>query len=110
MANQHINPSPAVAVTLSDDGAALLVTGVINFKNVVKLREHGKQLLARQAHPLVIIDLQAVARSDNSGLVLLIAWMRDARELGKTIAFRHVPDFLKRMAEVFGLNSILLRE
>src|SRR5690348_404502 len=107
MVNQHTNANPNVAVTLSDDGAALLVTGVINFKNVVKLRHQGKQWLARQALTLVVIDLQAVAKSDNSGLVLLVAWMRDARELGKTVNFRHVPDFLQRMSEVFGLNSIL---
>lgn len=108
MAKQHTPANPNVTVTLSEDGQALQVSGVINFSNVVKLRQQGKQLLAQQTQPLVVIDLQAVKQSDNSGLVLLVAWMRDARALGKTINFRQTPDFLLGMAEVFGLKTILV--
>ncbi len=94
-----IQPGPEAGV--------LQVIGSVNFKNVVKLRNQGQYWLAQQTSQAVVVDLQGVASSDNSGLVLLVAWLRDARHAQKTLVFRHVPKFLLRMAEVFGLNSVI---
>ncbi len=96
-----------VTIKLSEDQSTLVVDGSLNFKHVLKLRRLGKKLLMQQTQPFVNIDLQHVKRSDNSGLVLLVAWIRDAREAGKSINYLHVPEFLRRMAQVFGLESIL---
>jgi ABC-type transporter Mla MlaB component len=96
-----------VAVNLNKDRSALAVVGAVNFKNVVKLRQNGKHLLAQYPQAVVPIDLQGIQNSDNSGLVLLVAWVEDARDMQKTVTFQHVPDFLQRMAQVFGLQSIL---
>ena len=99
-----------VFVKLSDDRAALLVEGSVNFKNVVRLRQAGKELLAQQTTAVVAVDLAKVKNSDNAGLVLLIAWMGDAKHVKKNLVFQHVPDFLQRMAQVFGLQSILFQQ
>ncbi len=96
-----------VAINFSRDRSALEVTGAVNFKNVVKLRQQGKHLLAQHPQAVVPIDLQGIQTSDNSGLVLLVAWVEDARDVQKTLKFQHVPDFLQRMAQVFGLQSVL---
>lgn len=96
-----------VTIKLSEDQSVLIVDGSLNFKHVVKLRKLGKKLLMQQTQTVVNIDLQNVKRSDNSGLVLLIAWIRDARNAGKSVNYHHVPEFLRRMAQVFGLESIL---
>jgi ABC-type transporter Mla MlaB component len=101
---------PAVSVLPGADPATLLVAGSVSFSNVVKLRNHGKQLLQQSTQPQLTFDLQKVEDSDNSGLVLLVAWMQDAKHVNKTILFRHVPDFLQRMAQVFGLHSMLFNK
>ena len=66
-----------------------------------------KKLLMQQKHNFVTIDLQNIIQSDNSGLVLLVAWIRDAHAQGKSINYCHVPEFMRGMAQVFGLESIL---
>jgi phospholipid transport system transporter-binding protein len=96
-----------VAVNFSDDRSALEVMGSVNFKNVVKLRREGQRLLAQWSPAAATIDLQKIQNSDNSGLVLLVAWVEDAQKMKKTVTFRNVPEFLQRMAQVFGLQSIL---
>lgn len=96
-----------VAINFSADRSSLVVTGSINFKNVVKLRREGKHLLMQIAHSAVSIDLRGIQDSDNSGLVLLTAWVEDAKLLKKKVTFHNAPAFLLRMAQVFGLQSIL---
>lgn len=95
------------SVAFNDNRDALLVTGSLSFKNVVRLRNQGKHCLAQQTPAVITVDLQGIEQSDNSGLVLLVAWMRDARLLQKKLVFRHVPAFFDRMSQVFGLHSIL---
>lgn len=97
------------SVKPSDEPNVLAVAGFLNFKNVVNLRNQGKEWLQQPSAAEVIIDLKEVENSDNSGLVLLVAWMRDAANVKKTIVFRHVPNMLQRMAQLFGLQSILFK-
>lgn len=85
------------------------MSGYINFKNVIKLRQEGKKLFALNPHSHVKIDLHGIEGSDNSVLVLLIAWLRDARDLQKKLVYCNVPEFLQSMAKVFGLSSILFK-
>lgn len=99
-----------VSVKLGDDGAVFLVVGSVSFDNVVKLRNQGKQLLMKQTAPVITVDLRGVEKSDNSGLVLLVIWLQDAREAEKKLVFQNVPHFLERMAEVFGLYSLLFKK
>jgi phospholipid transport system transporter-binding protein len=97
----------SVNVTLSADGSALLVTGSINFQNVVRLRDSGKQLLSQTSASALTVNLAELQHSDNAGLVLLISWLRDAQDIKKTLTFDYVPHYLQQMAQVFGLYSIL---
>jgi phospholipid transport system transporter-binding protein len=97
------------SVKPSQEPNVLAVAGFLNFKNVVALRHQGKEWLQQPGTAEVAIDLREVENSDNSGLVLLVAWMRDAHAARKTLVFRHVPVFLQRMAQVFGLQSILFK-
>jgi anti-anti-sigma factor len=106
---QHINHDAVVSASLSEDRGILSVVGTIRFHNVVKLRNAGKHLLAQKTPATINVDLQSVENSDNSGLVLLVAWMRDARHVNKSLVYQNVPDFLQRMAQVFGLRSILFK-
>ncbi len=94
-------------VQLSGDGLGLAVAGLLTFKNIVKLREQGKQLISETNAEEVAVDLQGVENSDNSGLVLLLAWIRDAKAYNKKLIFRNIPDFMQRMAGIFGIEFLL---
>lgn len=98
-----------VAINLNHDQSECRVNGYINFKNVMKLRKDGQKLFTLYPHADVKINLHGIEGSDNSVLVLLIAWLRDARKLQKKLIYCNVPDFLQSMAQVFGLSSILFK-
>jgi ABC-type transporter Mla MlaB component len=98
-----------VAVNLTSDQRACRVTGYINFKNVMKLRKNGKHLFGANPDSNITIDLGGIDGSDNSVLVLLVAWLRDAQEFDKKITYTNVPEFLQSMAQVFELSSILFK-
>lgn len=98
-----------VAINLFDGQNECKVSGYINFKNVMKLRKDGKKLFTLCPHAEVIIDLHGIEGSDNSVLVLLVAWLRDARNMQKKLIYSNVPQFLQTMANVFGLGSILFK-
>lgn len=105
--NKLAQQNGPATIKMSEDHT-LMVEGFLNFKHVVKLREKGKDLFKSQS-AVINIDLTQVKGSDNSGLVLLVAWIRDAKHQGKSVNFRHIPDFLQRMAQVFGLQKILFK-
>ncbi|MDR1647967.1 MAG: STAS domain-containing protein [Zoogloeaceae bacterium] len=53
------------------------------------------------------VDLADVAAADSSGLAVLIAWQRQARMRGACLAFVNVPDSLKALAALYGLDVAL---
>jgi len=52
-------------------------------------------------------DLTAVRTCDSSALVVLLAWQRAARAVGKSIEVIGVPDDMMSLAKVYGVSSIL---
>lgn len=65
----------------------------------------GKRWLADSAG--VDIDLKGITRADSAGLALLVAWMRDAEQMKKNIRFLNIPDQMRAIATVCGLNGLL---
>jgi len=53
------------------------------------------------------IDLADVSRADSAGLALLITWMRQAKESGKTISFYNLPTQMQAIARASGLDEFL---
>jgi anti-anti-sigma factor len=96
------------SIKVNPEKTALLLSGRLNFVDVVELRKLGKSLIQAFPESKVVLDLKEVKSSDNSALVLLVAWIRDAHKMDKSIVFREVPEFLFRMAQVFGLNDLLM--
>lgn len=91
-------------ITLEKNGLAK-ISGVLSFDTVNQLRLMGDQLLAQHDH--LIFDFQQVTRSDSSGLALLTAWTRIARQSGKKVEFSNLPEQLIDIAKVGGLVKIL---
>ncbi len=107
----HLTPAKGkVSVKFNPDRTALLVSGRLNFMDIVEIRNKGKTLIHEFVDTTVMMDLTEVKSGDNSGLVLLVAWLRDARNSGKALVFTGIPEFLSRMARVFGLQELLFEK
>ncbi|HAB92883.1 MAG TPA: anti-anti-sigma factor, partial [Pseudomonas sp.] len=53
------------------------------------------------------VNCAAVEKSSSVGLALLLAFMRDAEQGGKTVKLTHLPLDMQKIAEVCGLTEIL---
>jgi ABC-type transporter Mla MlaB component len=85
----------------------LVVTGALNFVNIPKLEEIGRNLLIAHKNP--IFDLKKVDAniSDNSALALLLSWARCAKENNKEIVFKNLPAKLLSLIKLGGLENVL---
>jgi len=92
-------------VDLDVQEGVLTLKGQIDFDNVVNALKKSVDLL--QSLPDMTIDLQNLTQSDSSGLALLLAWMRTARQQKKKIVFLNMPPFLTDLAMVSGLSELL---
>jgi phospholipid transport system transporter-binding protein len=81
------------------------VIGELSFDNVPKIYKIGYDIISENKE--VIFDLQDIVAIDNSGLALLTAWTRYAKQLGKSIYFVNLPSKLLDMAKLSGLENIL---
>lgn len=85
----------------------LQLSGVIDFRSGPQLRDSGKQLiLASQAKEL-LLDCTAVQKSSSVGVSLLLAFMRDAAAAGKKLTVRGLPEDMRQIAHVSGLDDLL---
>lgn len=82
-----------------------LVIGEVNFDNVPKFYKMGYDIISENKE--LIFDLHDVVAIDNSGLALLTAWARFAKQLGKSIYFVNLSGKLLDMAKLSGLENIL---
>lgn len=53
------------------------------------------------------LDLSGVIRADSAGVGLLIEWLRLSRNTGSQIRYVHLPDSLRAMIRVGGVEGML---
>ncbi|MEN0106555.1 MAG: STAS domain-containing protein [Pseudomonas sp.] len=88
------------------DGVLQLV-GVLDFRSGAQLRDEGEKLIRSSPGASVVVDCAEVEHSSSVGLSLLLAYMRVAKQAGKTLAVRGLPVEMRQIAEVSGLLDIL---
>lgn len=81
------------------------LSGPLTFDTVPQLLQQGRQLFANGR--AVELDLSRVERSDSAGLALLVSLVRQARQQGGAITFLNVPEQLRGLASVGGVEQIL---
>ena len=91
------------------DGSIELI-GELNHQNVPSLLIKSDDMIVNndtnQSSNLVI-NLNAVSRSDSAGVALLIEWMRQAKKHNKTIRFTNMPEQMHEIAMVSGVDKLL---
>lgn len=89
-------------------GAAgeLLLSGVLDYRSGPQLREAGRALIQGNPAASLVLDCAAVEKSSSVGLSLLLAFLRDARDSGKSLSVRGLPSDMQEIARVSGLHEL----
>jgi phospholipid transport system transporter-binding protein len=84
------------------------LVGELTFDTVPDRWEESGSLFDDSA--AVVVDLAGVTRADSAGLALLVGLVRRAKQSGKSLTFRNIPDKLLAIARVTGVETLLTGE
>ena len=82
----------------------LKLSGPLTLAEVGGLLDDGR---AQIAQGLQVLDLSAVTQVDSAALALLLAWLRSAREAGRSFSIVGAPPALQSLASLYDVDSIL---
>ncbi|WP_426113691.1 STAS domain-containing protein [Pseudomonas sp. DSP3-2-2] len=85
----------------------LQLTGVLDYRSGPALRKQGAALIKSSELPTVVLDCAGVEKSSSVGLALLLAFMRDAKDAGKSVTVRAMPEDMRKIAQVSELTELL---
>ena len=86
------------------EGERLLLSGPVTLGNVAQLLEEGRRHIAEGART---VDLGEVSEMDSAALALLLAWLREARGRGAGLQFTRLPESLRTIAHLYGVDELL---
>jgi phospholipid transport system transporter-binding protein len=86
------------------EGARMLVSGPVTLANVAALLEEGRRHIAEGVQT---VDLGEVSEMDSALLALLLAWLRDAKTRAQPISFANLPESLRTIARLYGVDRLL---
>jgi phospholipid transport system transporter-binding protein len=86
------------------DGARMTVSGPVTLANVTSIVEEGRRHLQEGVRT---VDLGEITELDSSLLAALLAWLRDARTGERDIAFANLPDALRTLARLYGVDGLI---
>ena len=81
--------------------------GLVNFATSAVIEEQGARLLLKSGDDCWEIDLKGISQADSSALSVFLSWIRLAQENQKSICFAGMPDELKALAQVCGIQQLL---
>jgi phospholipid transport system transporter-binding protein len=86
------------------EGARLFVSGAVTLGNAAALLEEGRRHIAEGVQT---VDLGEVNEMDSALLALLLAWLRDARSRNRALSFANLPESLRTIAQLYGVDRLL---
>jgi phospholipid transport system transporter-binding protein len=86
------------------EGPRLVLSGPVTLGNVAALLDEGRRHLAEGVQT---VDLGEVTEMDSALLALLLAWLRDARASERKLAFANLPESLRTIAQLYGVDRVL---
>lgn len=88
------------------EGRKMTLSGPVTLANAARVLEEGRQHLAEGART---VDFGEVTEMDSALLALALAWLRDAREAKREIAFANLPEALQTLSRLYGVEGLLPR-
>ncbi|TAN56598.1 MAG: STAS domain-containing protein [Betaproteobacteria bacterium] len=86
------------------EGNRIIVSGPVTLANVARELEDGYAQIRDGADA---VDLDGVTALDSSLLAMLLAWLREARRLGRGLEFANLPQGLATIARLYGVVELL---
>jgi phospholipid transport system transporter-binding protein len=86
------------------EGRRMTLSGPVTLANVAHVLEEGRRHLEEGVRQ---VDLGEVTEMDSALLALLLAWLREARERQREIAFTNLPESLQTIARLYGVDGFL---
>lgn len=86
------------------EGGRMVVSGAVTLANVAQLLAEGT---AQIEGGVESVDLAQVDELDSSALALLLAWLREARQRRRALAFANLPAGLTAIARLYGVAELL---
>jgi anti-anti-sigma factor len=90
--------------------AVLTLRGDVDFFTEDAFRAEAEQLLAEDGVESFVVDLQHVEMVDSSGISLLVDLLRLCREMDLPMALRSVPERVRQLLDLTGLDQVLPTE
>jgi anti-anti-sigma factor len=87
--------------------AVLNLTGDIDFFTEDEFRAAAERLLDDPAADRLIVDLTDVGVIDSSGLSLLVDLLRLCRDMDLPMSLRGVPDRIRHLLDLTGLDKVI---
>ena len=81
------------------------LSGDLSFQTVPALSGRLHQLLSNKTS--LVINLAGVLRSDSAGVALLVDWFRQAQQQQVDLQYSAMPEQMRSIASVGGLDEIL---
>ena len=82
-----------------------LITGDLDFQTVPRVWNASRSLFA--SSQTLTIDLSGVNSSNSAGLALLIEWIRFAESRNCSIKFQNLPEQMRQVAQLCGVEEKL---
>jgi len=80
------------------------IRGKLTFQTVPQFFAHTQEMLVAGNGP-VTVDLAGVTLADSAGIALLVEWRQAARAAGRTLAFANIPEQVRKIIHVSGLQQ-----
>jgi phospholipid transport system transporter-binding protein len=86
------------------EGERLLLSGAVTLGNVAGLLEEGRRHVDEGVRT---VDLGEVTEMDSALLALLLAWLREAQARGRALEFVRLPEALRTIARLYGVDTLI---
>ena len=86
------------------ESGRIVVSGPVTLDNVAAVLEEGRRHVEEG---VATVDLGEVTEMDSSLLAAMLAWLRDARLRGRELAFANLPESLRTIARLYGLDGLI---
>ena len=86
------------------EGPRMIVSGPVTLANAAALLEEGRRHLADGVQT---VDLAEVSEMDSALLALLLAWLREAHAREHPLSFTNLPESLRTIAQLYGVDRLL---
>jgi phospholipid transport system transporter-binding protein len=86
------------------DGRRIVLSGPVTLANVALVLDEGRRHLQEGVRT---VDLAEVTEMDSSLLALMLAWLREAKSGGRELAFANLPESLRTIARLYGVDGLL---